>query len=225
MTAVDPNSGAAVLHMVSHGKSGGLGCFVAESPVPLERGTQVVVESARGLEAGQVVGPASQRHARLLGPALAGRLLRPFNDQDVEVWQNRQRSTRVIFDRARDLAEELGLPLEILDVDMLFDGSQAIMQFLGEENETGLDSLARSLEAVFDTAIRFENLQHTTAQEEESHGGCGKPDCGKSEGGSCGTCSTGGGCSSCGSGGVDIKPYFAHLRGKMDAQRERVPLL
>jgi cell fate regulator YaaT (PSP1 superfamily) len=215
------------LHLVSHGKSGGLGCFVADHFMPLERGDAVVVESMRGLEAGRVVGPATQRQARLMGPILAGRLLRRFTDADAELWQSQQQIAQNIFERARALAGEFGLPLEILDVDIFFDGGQAILQFLGQD-DAGLENLAGHLQAAFSPAIRFENLnQAPVAEPEEDHGGgCGKPDCGKASGGSCSTCSTGGGCSSCAKGsGTEVKDYFAHLRGKMEASPQRVPLL
>jgi cell fate regulator YaaT (PSP1 superfamily) len=213
------------LHLVSHGKSGGLGCFVADTAQSLERGTIVVVETLRGVEAGTIVGPATQRQARLLGPILAGRLLRPFTQADAENWSQQQHLSQTIFDRARTLSDELQLPLEILDVDIFFDGSQAIVQFLGPD-DAGLETLAEKLEASFLAPIRFENLHQPFVPEEDHHGGCGKPDCGKTSGGSCTTCSTGGGCSSCAKGnGTDLKEYFGHLRGKMEDRQERVSLL
>ena len=227
LTACRSAARRATCTLSSHGKSGGLGVL----PLPMQRedalprGTAVLVESTSGLEAGTIVGPASQRHARLLGPAIAGQLLRPFTDGDAELWQDRLRQAQAIFDRSRLLTEQLQLPLEILDVDILFDGSQAILQFLGSD-DVGLETLADSLHADFGTDIRFENLCQVPAsqEEEDHHGGCGKPDCGKASGGSCTTCGTGGGCSSCAKGsGVDLKDYFAHLRGKME--KERVPLL
>jgi hypothetical protein len=73
--------------------------------------------------------------------------------------------------------------------------------------------------------VGIENLtQPSAAPEEEHHGGCGQPGCGRAAGGSCTSCGTGG-CSSCGSGKTDLRPYFAHLRAKMDQQPQRTPLL
>src|SRR4051812_7136441 len=122
------------LYLVNHGKSGGFGCFVADLPLSLQRGAEVVIETARGLEAGTVVGPATQRHARLLGSILAGRLRRRFSEQDDQEWQQRQQLAQAVFDRARTVTGELDLPLEILDVEVLFDGSQAILQYLGPDD-------------------------------------------------------------------------------------------
>lgn len=216
--------------LVSHGKSGSLGCFVVDVALDMERGTAVVIESVRGLEAGSVVGPATRLQARLLGPALAGRLLRPFTDADAERWHHQQLAAQALFDQARSLAAELSVPLEILDVDVFFDGSQVILQYVGHEDDAALTPLAESLQKLCTADIRFEKLNQTAAApaEDHDHGGCGKPDCGKTSGagGSCSTCGSGGGCSSCAKGSApDLKDYFAHLRGKMDAHHDRVPLL
>jgi hypothetical protein len=56
------------------------------------------------------------------------------------------------------------------------------------------------------------------APDAHEHGGCDKPDCGRTAGGGCTSCSSGGGCSSCGSSKVDLRPYFSHLRDKMEAK-------
>ena len=92
---------------------------------------------------------------------------------------------------------KLRLPLELLDIDILFEGSQATLQFLGQED--ALETLANGLQAAFAIEVRFENLSQSTsaALDENNHGGCGKPDCGKTSGGSCTTCSSQGGCPAC----------------------------
>jgi len=215
---------SSCLHLVHHGKTGALGCFVADPPLALPRGTAVVVETMRGTEVGTVLCLATGRPAQLLGPAPAGRVLRQFTQDDAEISDRQQRLGQDIFAAARLIAEERQLALEILDVEVLFDGSRAILQFLGAD-ETGLESLADSLQQTFALGIFFENLATPQPVEEDHHGGCDKPDCGRAAGGSCTTCSTGGGCSSCGSGkAVDMTAYFGHLRGKME-QRQRTSLM
>ena len=126
-----------------------------------------------------------------------------------------------IFETSRAWAVHDGLMLEILDVDVLLDGSNAIIQFLGIDTDT--EKFALALEQHFSLAIRLENLAVHEPHEEHEHGGCDKPDCGRSAGGGCSTCSTGGGCSSCGSGKTDLREYFGHLRTKMESG-QRTPL-
>ncbi|MCI0640870.1 MAG: PSP1 domain-containing protein [Gemmataceae bacterium] len=213
--------GTPEFYVVSHGKSGALGNFAVAQDLVLARGQRVVIQSKRGLETGAVLCPAGVRQSRLLGAQSSGTIVRLIAPEDEIELARLQALGRIIFDSAQGLARERALPMEILDVDMLLDG-QALLQFVGSESDA-LSDFAADLEQSFALPIKLENLALPAHHEE--HGGCGKPDCGRTEGGGgCSTCSSGGGCSSCGSGNVDLRPYFAHLRTKMEEQR-RVPLV
>lgn len=221
-----PTVSAAVSdqYVVGFGKSGGLGCFTVVEAMELSRGDRVVVRTARGIEFGEVLGPATLRQARLIGALAAGDILRRCTTDDEVAHVRLRRQGDALFESCRARVAELGLVLQILDVEVLLDGRHAIVQFVG-----GADADAEKLAAALpanEMELRFENLATPASpgHEEHSHGGCGKPDCGRTEGGGCSTCGTGGGCSSCGASQVDLRPYFAHLRDKMEAQH-RTPLL
>jgi hypothetical protein len=222
MSAIPPAlTGVAAAHdqyIVSHGKSGAVGVFTAPEPLALKRGHIVLIETSRGIESGAILCAASLRQARLLGATASGTLVRPFTPDDESVKQRHDQLEQAIFETSRAWVERDALSLEILDVEVLFDGRNAIVQFVGQEAST--EKLAVALERQFGLSIRFENLA-APRQEEHEHG-CDKPDCGRTAGGGCSTCSTGGGCSSCDSGkNVDMRDYFAHLRTKMES---RIPL-
>lgn len=211
-------------YLVSHGKSGGLGRFAWTQPQPLNRGQLVVLRTQRGLELGTVLCPAQSRHQRALQETPVGELLRPVTAADQHQAERWQVLAETLFAEARLLAQALALPLEILDVEVLFDGRQAIVQHLSWAAADLTDFVSR-LGQQHNVTVLLENLaEPATVAEEEDHGGCGKPDCGQSAGG-CTSCSNGG-CSSCGSA-VDLRPYFAHLRDKMDEHfsQQRTPLL
>ncbi len=211
--------------IVSHGKSGVLGVFTAAEPLALKRGQHAIVKTGRGVELGTVLGPATLRQARLLGATSTGQLLRGADAADEARRADLGLLERQLFDAGRTWVQDAGLALEILDVDVLFDGAQAIVQFVG--NDAGAEKFAAALEEQFRLIVRLENPVVPSAPEpaEHAHGGCDKPDCGRTAdgGGGCTTCSTGGGCSSCGSSKVDLRPYFSHLREKMEAN-QRIPL-
>jgi cell fate regulator YaaT (PSP1 superfamily) len=213
--------GAALQYIVSFGKAGGVGVFTADQPLSLRRGERVAIRSPRGAEAGTVLCPATVRQARLLGATASGPLLRPLNIDDKARLAEQRPLAQRLYDAARRLAEQERLSLEVLDVEVLLDGDQAIVQFVGED--IPLDAFAQLLEQQFNLQIRLENVAQRSALAEEEHGGCDKPDCGRDAGG-CSTCSTGGGCSSCGSKKVDMRDYFVHLREKMEKGQRR-PLL
>ncbi|MBI3409210.1 MAG: hypothetical protein HY040_12760 [Planctomycetes bacterium] len=205
-------------YLVAHGKNGALASFPVETPMQLRRGERVVLQTSRGLEAGEVRGAASVQQARLLGVG-AGTILRPFGDADEKAQSAGEFLAQSLFETGRNLARSLGCSIEILDVDVLHEGRQATVQFVGPTTD-GLDRFAAELGRACSVEVVLENL----AIPEEAHGGCGKPDCGRSAGGSCSTCGSGGGCSSCGSHKVDMREYFAHLRTQMETA-QRTPLV
>ena len=129
---------------------------------------------------------------------------------------------QMLFTEGRRVAGDLGIALEVIDVEVMLDGKQAIIQHLSPEgiNATPLvEELARH----HHIDILLENLASAPPAAEEAQG-CGKPDCGRANGSSCSDCGSGGGCSSCGAGKVDMRAYFSHLRTKMEA-RQRTSLL
>jgi len=204
-------------YLVSHGKTSVLGRFVAASLDPLRRGERVVLQSVRGLSVGTVLSEATERQARVLGSEIIGQIVRRLSAEDRKAHAALRQREHQLFDAARNLVARLSLPMEILDVEIALDGRRAILQYLlaGECEPTALlDALA----AEHQIEVWLENL---AAPAEPEQAGCGKPDCGKKEGG-CSSCGSGG-CSSCGTGPVDLKPYFSHLRDKMDDKR--TPLL
>ncbi len=209
---------AADQYVVSFGKAGGLGVFTSDYPLALRRGDRVVIRSARGEEVGTVLCAASVRQARLLGAAAAGALLRPVTPDDNARLTQQREVARQLFDAAR--RQSAGVALEVLDVEVMFDGRVAIVQCVGDMANAEL--LVQRLEAEAGIAVRLEDLAAPTVGDDaDAHGGCGEANCGRG-GGGCDTCGTGGGCSSCGSK-VDLRDYFAHLRGQME-HRARRPL-
>jgi cell fate regulator YaaT (PSP1 superfamily) len=209
--------------IASYGKSGGLGCFTARTDAAYQRGDRVLLQTPRGLEAGVVLGGATLRQARLLGSQSSGAIVRPLDgDDEAELRQLRQRSDDV-FALGRQIAAERRLAVEILDAELLADGKQAILH-IAARAEDALGDFAADLARRVGVNVVFENLSASVAADEEpAHGGCGKPDCGKAEGGGCSSCGAGG-CSSCGKDPVDLRPYFEHLRAKME-EHHRTPLL
>jgi len=184
------------------------------------------VQTGRGVELGEVLGPATLRQARLIGALAAGDILRRCTSVDDAAQGRLRQVADSLFEACRARAAQLALPLQILDVEVLLDDRHAIVQFLGGA-EADAEKLAATQLNDSGLEIRFENLAAPAPPDHEEHasGGCGKPDCGRTEGGGgCTTCGSDGGCSSCGSSKVDLRPYFAHLRDKMEAQH-RTPLL
>src|SRR5262245_43673581 len=88
-------------YLVSHGKTGALGRFVAASPEPYRRGDRVVVRGERGLTVGVVLCETTERQARLLGGVSQGQLLGHFGPEQEAARRDALHREQQIFDASR----------------------------------------------------------------------------------------------------------------------------
>jgi hypothetical protein len=204
---------AASEYLVGFGKEGEFGRFAASEPLACRRGDRLIVATHRGLELGTVLRPIGSVPARLFLDCPAGRILRRPGADDLRLVQERDLLGQQLFRAARRQALRLGLSLEILDAELLLDGSQALVHFLGWAG-CDVQPLAELLtgEYQIQVTLRDMSLPAAKADEEEScgSGSCGSGGCGS--GGGCGSCSTGGGCGSCHSHAPEAAPSQEPLR-------------
>jgi cell fate regulator YaaT (PSP1 superfamily) len=211
----------AVEYLLSYGLQGEFGRFRASEALACHRGDRVVVRSVRGLEAAQVLCPARPGHAHYLPNTTVGSLLRRMSAEDEETLARHQERGQQLFDRGRRLADELELPLELLDVEVLLDGEHAVLHLLRLAT-CDVRPLVSTLAREFGLHIALADLAHPQEPlaEPEEHG-CGREGCGQGAGG-CESCGSGG-CGSCGSAHAeDVRAHFAGLREQME---RRVSLL
>lgn len=198
----------AAEYLVGHGSAGEVGRFRADGPIPCQRGDRVVIRTSRGLELGTVLCEATPLHARVLEPTAVGELLRHATVEDEEIARGTHERARRLFEDARGLAGQLGLPLEVLDVEVLLDGHQVALYYL-RWADCDERPLVQALSRKYETMVALHDLALP-----QGASACGRSDCGS--GGGCSSCSTGG-CSSCGkTTGKDLQDYFAGLRQKME---------
>jgi hypothetical protein len=216
-------------YLVGYGVLGDFARFRADRPIDCRRGDRVVVRSHRGVEVGQVLCPATPRHARFLPNTTVGQLLRPSAAADETALALVGKRGTEVLERAARLARDLELPLELLDVEMLLDGEHAVLHHL-RWADTDVRPFVSTLSNTFALHILLQDLTSprggpAEAEEaEHDHEGCGREGCGSGAGG-CGSCGIGGGCGSCGTNEPEEKAqaYFAGLRDKMN--QPRMPLL
>jgi hypothetical protein len=209
--------------LVSYGRAGEFGRFCPADGLDLSRGDRVVVRSPQGVELGTVLCPATDGHGRFLSRTALGEILRSANTADEQAGEaSRQRGQR-LFDDGRQLARELGLPLEIVDAEVLLDGQQATLYYVAGQ-ACDYRPLVSQLSRRHDVLLVMQNL---SLPKEAVDAGCGRPDCGKKDGpGGCATCGSGG-CGTCSAGTrkEDIAAQLAMLRARMEERAGRQPLL
>lgn len=205
--------------LVRHGLPGYLGRFDASPGVELARGDAVIVRTGRGIEVGEVLRPAPD-----IAALPDGELLRPMSADDRQHAADSAVRAEELYASAARLAGDLGLPLAILDAEVLFGGDAAVLHAV-RSADCDADPLFARLSA--EAGLRVTLLDLTRPP--EPAGGCGEPGCGKTAGGGCTTCGTGGGCStsSCSRGTAksadEMREHFLRLRGAMEAAG-RMPL-
>ena len=211
-------------YIVAFGRSAFIGEFPCEI-AGLPRDTRVVIQTERGLEAGQIVGRGS-------GHSTAQRrIVRPFNSDDRRHWNGLSaRETALFADIQSWIGDELPLRT-LIDVEFLFDGATVLLHGFWDEVEL-TETLAASFSKRFELRPLFYDAQaELIVEKPPASAGCGKEGCGSEGGGGCGSCGDGkSGCStgSCSRGAVkkpdDMKSYLLGLREQMEAASIRTPL-
>lgn len=216
---------AATGYLVTYGRGSYLGRFLPEEETAFRRGQRVLVRTARGLELGEVMCPADTPFARQVANEPSGGLLRLASAADEHRESHLQLRGEELLAQAQHIAIQMGLPIALFDVEMLFDGSSAILHVV-HWAECDATPLLENLSRAYAVSVKLHDDSRRPAT-----GGCGKPGCG-SEGGGCSSCGNeAGGChsGSCSRGSVksaeELTAYFAHLRSQMEAvHRQRHPL-
>jgi hypothetical protein len=205
-------------YLVNHGSMAFVSRCRAPSGAAFARGDRVVLRGRRGVEVGTVLCEAAN-------PGEAdGDLVRRLGAPDEAQLARQQGLGERLFAAAGRLAAELGLPLAVLDAEVLFDGGAVLHAVHWAECDA--TPLFEQLGEQFDLRVTLLDL---TAPPQPASG-CGKPGCG-SGGGGCDSCGSGeGGCSTGGCSRDKVKSadeltaYFAGLRRQMEGHQHRVPL-
>jgi hypothetical protein len=182
-------------YMLSYGTAGDFGRFRCAEPLACRRGDQVVVGSPRGHELGVIMRPAGPGHGRLLADQFVGQILRLATAEDFQLAERMQQRGQRLFEDSRRLVRELDLPMEILDVEILLDGRQAVLHYL-RWTDCDPRPLMDPLSQKYRLLITLHDLALPEREEAEEHleqascgdGGCGSGGCGSCRAGNCTSC-------------------------------------
>ncbi|MCG0277354.1 MAG: stage 0 sporulation family protein [Thermanaeromonas sp.] len=130
--------------------------YFSPGSLELKVGDKVIVETARGLEYGEVVvGPREVPEEEIVPPLKP--VLRKATPADEEqVKRNRERE-REAWAICQEKIEKHGLPMKLVDVEFTFDGSKIIFYFTAE-GRVDFRELVRDLAAVFRTRIELRQI-------------------------------------------------------------------
>lgn len=168
-------------HVVRFGTLGHVGRFASTVHDPLPRGLRVVVQTGRGIETGEVLTLAETTQTDESN--IDGTLLRAMTSEDELLDARLQQNRQAAIEQCSARIAELELPVNLVDVEPLFDGQALVFYFLGEETPE-VEELVAELTETYETQVQFRRFAQTLEE------GCG-PDCGTSDAGGCGSCASG----------------------------------
>ena len=120
-------------------------------------GDRVVARTDRGTEFGVVLCEATPAAVSQLEEPTSGRILRPMNADDERQWQiqqNRSGDDSILCAR---LVQELGLAMQVVDVERLLGGERIVFYFLSE-NRVDFRGLVKRLADELQTRIEMRQI-------------------------------------------------------------------
>ncbi len=141
------------------------------------RGAQVVVRTARGLEAGEVLCPATDESTAGLKPSEKGQILRAMTGDDVNELGRIHTQEREEFQVCLKCIDELGLQMQLVEVEHVFGGERVVVYYLAE-SRVDFRALVKRLASEFQTRIEMRQIGvRDEAKLLADCGDCGKPVC------------------------------------------------
>ena len=150
--------------------------YFSPGRLEIEKGDDVIVETARGVEYGSVVvGPREVEDDSVTAPLKV--VQRKANEADRErVASNKEREKEALLLCEEKIAQH-GLPMKLVDVEYTFDGNKIVFYFTAD-GRIDFRELVKDLASVFRT--RIELRQIGVRDEAKFMGGigcCGRPLC------------------------------------------------
>lgn len=140
----------------------------------IQKGNSVIVETARGLEFGEVViGPREVNDEEIIQPLK--KVIRAATEEDVLKDQDNKAKEKDAFNICLNKIADHGLPMKLIDVEYTFDNSKIIFYFVAD-GRIDFRELVKDLASIFRT--RIELRQIGVRDESKFIGGLGP--CGRS---------------------------------------------
>lgn len=164
-------------YLVRYGVMRHLAILSARGGATLARGKRVIARTGRGLEVGEVLCEAGKERFEESEGASEGQILREMTAEDENEAAHIQASAKNEFDLCRQHVEQLGLQMQLVEVEHLFGGERIIVYYLAE-GRIDFRELVKRLAAEFQTRIEMRQIGvRDEAKLLADYGDCGKPVC------------------------------------------------
>jgi len=163
--------------IVRYGVTRLLGIFSTPGDHEYPRGAMVVVRTDRGLEAGEVLCPATERAVQALHDPHEGQILRRMTADDLREQSRIQEQARGEFNVCERCIAESGLEMELVEVEHIFGGERIVVYYLAE-GRVDFRQLVKVLAGEFQTRIEMRQIGvRDEAKLMDDYGDCGQAVC------------------------------------------------
>ena len=157
-------------------KKGGKIYYFSPNNLKLNKNTNVIVKTERGLQFGVVENENMEIDAKNLKSSLS-QVDRVCTKRDKEMHEKNINDAKMALKKCKELVEKHGLNMIILDANYTFDKSQLLFTFLAD-NRIDFRKLAKDLAAIYKTRIELRQVGvRDKAKEIGGYGTCGRTLC------------------------------------------------
>jgi cell fate regulator YaaT (PSP1 superfamily) len=160
-----------------HGAMRFLGEFEAGAGLDYARGQAVVLRTERGLEAGELLCPATPEAVKLIAEPTRGQIVRRMAEEDLTRAAGLREAEAQEFQTCKRFVAQRKLQMELVDVEHLFGGERLVFYFLAEKR-VDFRELVKDLAREYRTRIEMRQIGvRDEAKLLADYGDCGKPVC------------------------------------------------
>ena len=164
-------------YVVRYGAMRGIGVLSSRGNDKFDRGTKVIARTERGLEAGEVLCPATENAVGHLNNPGHGQILRRMSSEDANELNHMTAQANDEFETCQKHVDALGLEMQLVDLEHVFGGERIVVYYLAEER-IDFRELVRNLASEFQTRIEMRQIGvRDEAKLLADYGDCGKPVC------------------------------------------------
>jgi cell fate regulator YaaT (PSP1 superfamily) len=164
-------------YVIRYGIMRGLAVATMRGNDRLLRGARVLARTPRGMEAAEVLCEATDSVVAQMPNPVFGQVVREMNPQDELELTHVLSEDRRSFETCQRLIAELGLQMQLVDVEHLFGGERVVVYYLAEQRVDFRD-LVKRLASDFQTRVEMRQIGvRDEAKLLADYGDCGKPVC------------------------------------------------
>lgn len=130
--------------------------YFSPGKLHIEKGNQVIVETARGVEFGDVVmGPKEVPDEEIMQPLKA--VIRIASDEDKKTEEKNRKKEKEAFQICLEKIHKHGLEMKLIDAEYTFDNNKVLFYFTAD-GRIDFRELVKDLAAVFRTRIELRQI-------------------------------------------------------------------